>query len=267
MVASPGPTTTLTFGARWDTHEAYGDVFSPSLSLAHDLTAAVRLKSSVTRSFRAPTWTERHYAAPFTRPLPGIDPERSWSYEAGVEVAPDSRITLGITAFRRDTEALIDWAKPDGSSDDVKWVTRNVKEATFTGLELDASGLDLAGASWKVGLSILGLEAAGEGGFFSKRALQPETQRVTLAASRPFGGRFRVAARGLHAKRRSQEAYHQVDVRLAADLPRGSVYVDLVNLTRQDYLGRLGKAGAGRGSLPGVPDRRLRETRPPAQSS
>lgn len=118
----------------------------------------------------------------------------------------------------------------------MKWVTRNVNEADFTGLELDLELEDVGGARLSIGGSLLGLDARGEAGFFSKRALQPESRRLTVAASRRLGQRIVLAVRGLHAKRVDQDAYHQVDLRLSADVPGGAVYVDLLNLTDQDYL-------------------------------
>ena len=236
LVMRAGTTSAFTIGVRGDTHETYGDFLSPSVSAAYDVGSGVRLKASLARSFRAPTWTERHYADPFHQASAQIDPERTWSYEVGLALQPRPGTQVAVTVFRNQTEDLIDWAKPDGSGDEVKWVTRNVNEADFTGLELDLGLDDVGGATLSVGVSLLGLDATGEAGFFSKRALQPETRRVTVAASRRMGQRILLAVRGLHARRLDQDAYHQVDLRLSADVPGGAAYVDVLNLTNQDYL-------------------------------
>ncbi len=173
LVMSAGAASTMTIGVRGDTHERYGEFVSPSVSAAYDLRSGVRLKASVARSFRAPTWTERHYTDPFHQASAQVDPEQTWSYEAGLALEPGPGAQVAVTVFRNQTEALIDWAKPDGSGDEVKWVTRNVNEADFTGLELDLELEDVGGARLSIGGSLLGLDARGEAGFFSNAPSNP----------------------------------------------------------------------------------------------
>lgn len=259
VVLRAGGRGVLTAGVRADDHEAWGGFVSPSLSAAWDLTPAVRLQGSVARSFRAPTWTERYYTDPFHQASADIVPEKAWSWEAGVRTDPAPGLTVRAVAFRRSTEDLIDWAKPDGSGDDVKWRTRNVEEADFTGLELDASGDGPGRLRWQAGASLLGVDVTGETGFFSKRALRPETRRLTLGLSRGVGRAVGVAVHGLWAGRRSERAYHQIDLRVSADLGAllapgtgaGTVYLDVTNLTDQDYLDASGQPVPGLGLVVG----------------
>jgi outer membrane cobalamin receptor len=159
--------------------------------------------------------------------------------------------SVRATGFLRRTEDLIDWAKPDGSGDEVMWVTRNVKRADFRGLELDVSGVGPLDGRWEVGASFLQVESAGESGFFSKRALRPETRRLTLALTQKLDDRVGLTLHGLYAGRRSESPYHQVDVRLWATIAGGSLHLDVLNLTDQDYLDASGQPVPGLGVLIG----------------
>ncbi|HZD04652.1 MAG TPA: TonB-dependent receptor [Longimicrobiales bacterium] len=249
----------VTAGVRADDHEAWGGFVSPSLSAAWDLTPSVRLQGSLARSFRAPTWTDRYYADPFHQASADIVPEEAWSWEAGVRMTLAPGLTVGAAAFRRSTENLIDWARPDGSGDNVKWRTRNVEEADFTGLELDASGMGPERFRWQAGAFLMGVDVTGEKGFFSKRALRPETRRLTLGLSRKVGGAVKVALHGLWAGRRSERAYHRIDLRVSAEVAAflapgtgaGTVYLDVTNLTDQDHLDASGQPVPGLGVVVG----------------
>ncbi|HEX7243090.1 MAG TPA: TonB-dependent receptor [Longimicrobiaceae bacterium] len=79
---------TASAGARADWHSAYGAFFSPSLAGAWWPRSALRLRASLGRAFRAPTWTERFYRSPANLGTPDLDPERAWSAEAGADWTP-----------------------------------------------------------------------------------------------------------------------------------------------------------------------------------
>ena len=131
------------------------------------------------------------------------------------------------------------------------WVTRNIKAAEFRGVELDVSGVGPWEARWDAGVSVLDVDPEGAAGFFSKRALRPETRRLTLGFSRGLGDRAGASLHGLYAGRRSEGPYHQVDMRLWASVASGSLYLDLLNLSNQDYLDASGQPIAGVGVLIG----------------
>ncbi|HSR42558.1 MAG TPA: TonB-dependent receptor [Longimicrobiales bacterium] len=246
-VARVGEAGVVTLGLRADGHEAYGGFVSPSLAASWDAAPGIRLRSSVARSFRPPTWTERYYVDPFHRASADLDAERAWAWEAGVDWIPSAAWSLRLTGFVRRSEDLIDWAKPDGSDEEVVWVTRNVEEADFTGVELDLGGAGPGGLRWSVGASLLDLDATGESGFFSKRALRPETRRVAVTLSRGLGEWVGLTLHGLYGRRIEEDGYHRVDLRIQAGLPVGALYLDLVNLTDQGHLDASGQPVPGFG--------------------
>lgn len=251
VVLPASAASVVTAGLRADGHEEFGGVVSPSLGVAWDLSPMVRLKASAARSFRAPTWTERYYSDPFHQASSMIDPEDAWAGEMGLEFLLAPGWSVRATGFLRRTANLIDWAKPNGSDDEVMWVTRNVTEAEFRGLELDASGVGPGDGRWEMGASFLDVDPTGEAGFFSKRALRPETRRLTLSWTQGLGDRLGLTLHGLYAGRRSEGPYHQMDARFWATLAGGSLHLDLVNLTDQDYLDASGRPVSGLGVLIG----------------
>src|SRR5690606_8164456 len=57
-------TATVAIGLRSDWHSSFGGFIAPSLAGAVWPTEAIRLRASIGRAFRAPTWTERYYIDP-----------------------------------------------------------------------------------------------------------------------------------------------------------------------------------------------------------
>src|SRR5207302_913858 len=66
------------------------NVFSPSIAAAYTLTRTIRLRASAGHGFRLPTYVDLYYADPTTIGYPNLQPESSWSYEAGADWTPTS---------------------------------------------------------------------------------------------------------------------------------------------------------------------------------
>lgn len=105
--------TIVNLGLRTDWHEAYGAFFAPSAAVAIRAADPLRLRASVGRAFRAPTWTERYYVDPANVGNPDLEPEHAWEFEAGADFVPTAGTRLRATAFLRETGSLIDWARPE----------------------------------------------------------------------------------------------------------------------------------------------------------
>ncbi|HEY6815007.1 MAG TPA: TonB-dependent receptor [Croceibacterium sp.] len=91
----------LAAGVRRDEHRDFGGEWSFGADAAWDL-EPVRLTASYGEGFKAPTLFQLH--SDFGNAA--LAPERSQSFDAGASVNIGS-VTLGLTAFRRDTEDLI----------------------------------------------------------------------------------------------------------------------------------------------------------------
>ena len=119
------------------------NVFSPSIAAAYTLTRTTRLRASAGHGFRLPTYVDLYYADPTTIGNPNLQPESSWSYEAGIEWTPTtSRITLNAAAFRLQQEDTIDYAKTILATSALTfaepWQAINIQNLNITGAEATA---------------------------------------------------------------------------------------------------------------------------------
>ncbi|WP_225205827.1 TonB-dependent receptor plug domain-containing protein [Novosphingobium huizhouense] len=101
-------------GVRYDDHNQYGDAWTFGANASVRLPADLRLRASYGEGFRAPTLFELYdptYGNVAYQPL-GLDPlkpERSRSYEAGLEWGSRDRVFAAVTLFRRDTRSLVEF--------------------------------------------------------------------------------------------------------------------------------------------------------------
>ncbi len=234
-------------GLRGDWHEGFGDAWSPSLSASADLTPSLRARAAWGRSFRSPTWTERFYQDPSSIGDPTLAPERSWTAEVGADVALPKSGVVRATAFRRQSDGLIDWVKPAGSAATVPSTVRNVESARYDGLELSLEGLTLAGFAFEGGVSTLTLTAGEAAGLVSRYALKPIVERALVGATRSFlDRRLLLSGRWLRERRRQGEAYQLLGARARVRLPRGELELSGTNLTDESYQDITNNPAAGR---------------------
>jgi outer membrane cobalamin receptor len=119
------------------------NVFSPSVAAAYTLTRTVRLRASAGHGFRLPTYVDLYYSDPTTVGNPNLQPESSWSYEAGAEWTPtSSRLTLNAAAFRLQEKNAIDYAKTILATPALTfaepWQAINIQNLNITGAEATA---------------------------------------------------------------------------------------------------------------------------------
>jgi iron complex outermembrane receptor protein len=242
-------------GLRADWHEAYGLFWSPSASAAWWPVSGVRIRGSLGRSLRTPTWTERFYRDPANIGDPDLDPERAWSSELGADVYPTSGVRLAAAVWERRADGLIDWAKPLSTTTE-PWHTRNVQEARYRGLEGEVGLDDLLGVRWTARANWLRLTSSAEAGFTSKYALRPLTRTLSLSAEREVVRGLDVAGRAERSRRVDEHDYTRLDARLAYRVPVGRIFLDVLNLTDEVYPDITGAPAAGRALMLGIDWRR-----------
>jgi vitamin B12 transporter len=144
-------------GVRLDDHQTFGTEWSPSFSTAYLFKeTGTKLKGGYSEGFRAPTLNELFFPASFGCAAfgnPGLGPERSWEFNAGVEQALfRDRVKLGATYFHREVKDLIATG-PTPDPADPAFCTRaeNVGQARFDGVE------------WLVNLKLLPSVSIGAG--------------------------------------------------------------------------------------------------------
>ncbi|MFW6202363.1 MAG: TonB-dependent receptor plug domain-containing protein, partial [Gemmatimonadota bacterium] len=242
----------LTAGLRADRHSEYEGFVAPSVAGAIWPADRLRLRASYGRAFRAPTWTERYYTDPTNTGDPDLAPERSSTAELGIDVFASPRFRIAVGGFLRRSDALIDWARPADEPDSVVFQAMNIEDATFQGLELEASVDGWLGIDWLGRISAVAFEADEADGFTSRYVLRPLTHEISLEAAAPLPGDARVRLHARRARRDGEARYHSLDVRLTRAWRHVRLFIDGLNLTDASYLDASAVPAAGRAVLVGA---------------
>ena len=105
---------TVAAGARIDDHSRFGSEVTFGANGAFDVVAGWRVRASYGEGFKVPSLYQLF--SDFGNP--GLAPERSKSYELGIEKGDrNARLHFAATAFRRDSRNLIDFASCFSVSD------------------------------------------------------------------------------------------------------------------------------------------------------
>ncbi len=250
MTTPVGPAR-ATGGVRVDRREGFETFVSPSLSLSVPAGDGLRLRGQVGRAFRTPTWTERYYEDPANLGTPDLEGERSWSVEGGFDAFLPAGAVVRVTAFRRQSDDLIDWARP-ADEPDARWRTRNVESATFDGLELGGSIGSLRSVLVSGYATWLDIETSEAEGFASKSTLRPLSRSLGLAVERAFGDRARLRVHARDQTRIEEAGVFLLDARVGVDVAFGEIFVGGTNLTDSEYADLSGLPAEGRGLAIGV---------------
>lgn len=99
----------FSLGAREEIFSDSHGEFSPAASAGFWLRSGLKLKASVGRAFRLPSFTDLEYHDPANFGNPELGPERAWDYEGGLLWSPNSRVTTEVTVFDRRDQDVIDY--------------------------------------------------------------------------------------------------------------------------------------------------------------
>lgn len=116
---------------RVDRDSEFGTELTGNAALEWRFTDAWRGFASTGRGFRAPTFSQL-YSPGFGGLFAGnpeLDPERSWSLEAGLDWTPTERNLLTVSVYQNRIDDLIDFSGAD-------FRAINIKEARIRGVEL-----------------------------------------------------------------------------------------------------------------------------------
>jgi len=125
----------LTAGARYEDNSEFGNEFVPRGSVAYEFTeSGTVLRGAAGKGFKTPTFTE-NFAQGFATGNPDLDPEKSYSWEVGVDQALwKNKLVLGATYFYQKFDDLISYInRPDPEPD-----FENIQAAESQGVELTA---------------------------------------------------------------------------------------------------------------------------------
>lgn len=119
-------------GAREEIFSATHGEFNPSVAAGAWLRPGLKLKGSVSRAFRLPSYTDLYYHDPANLGNANLRPERAWDYEGGVLWNLRGRLKSEVTIFQRRDRDVIDYVLASPSS---PYMAENIQRLNFTGVE------------------------------------------------------------------------------------------------------------------------------------
>jgi iron complex outermembrane receptor protein len=176
---------------RVDAYDEFGSSWSPSLGAGWWPVPRLRLRASVGRAFRVPTFTERFYSDPANLARSEVGPEHAWAGEGGADLFLGGSWALHATFFGRADRDVIDWLRPSAA---VRWQTYNVRDVNTRGIELSVSRSLGRGAFVQAGYTGMALDASAVDQL-SKYVLDFAPHSLTAAASLPLPARLQLAPR------------------------------------------------------------------------
>jgi outer membrane cobalamin receptor len=218
-------------GLRVDYYSNFDTAVSPSLSGSWWVLPRIKLRSSVGRAFRIPTFTELYYHDPNNQGNASLKPERAWSEEIGADVVLANNWMGTITVFSRHESNAIDWIRQSTAE---KWQTSNIRKLHAAGIELGIEHSFNSNAGFSARYSRNSADA-GHIDYISKYVL--DYARDSWSASAYFRMPLALAYRQTmsYKIRADGRSYCLLDNRLERQFQRLVAAVDFSNLLNSQY--------------------------------
>jgi outer membrane cobalamin receptor len=254
-------------GAREEVFSASHGEFSPTASAGVWLRPRLKLKASVSRAFRLPSFTDLEYHDPANFGNPTVGPEKAWEYEGGLLWNPSNRLSTEVTVFERRDQDVIDYVLracsaipidelPPGTScsslaADV-YHAENLQRLNFFGVETSAE-LRLPGDG-RLQFSYTALHGTQQalGTLQTKYAFNYPTNDGVVAWTGRLPGKLIARTRVGVVDRVSRDPYGLWDAALAREFPHLAAHLVLSNLTNTGYQEIPGVAMPGRSVVVGL---------------
>jgi vitamin B12 transporter len=111
LQAAPLGGLAFTLGARLDENSQFGTFFTYRAGASYTWRSGTRVRASLGKAFKEPTFFENFADSPFAQGNPNLDPERALSWELSVEQELwSARVVLGATYFHQEFRDLIQYA-------------------------------------------------------------------------------------------------------------------------------------------------------------
>jgi vitamin B12 transporter len=154
----------ITPGIRYDYNSITGSFVSPSLGITYRLGGDSIVRASAARGFTIPPLSWTSGGALFLDPNPSLEPEKIWSYQAGVESAAARYFWVKATIFRHELENALIIEPFGGGAPSFNDVFINNGEIRRKGVELEAETVPLYNLSLLAGFAYVDLKPANEKG-------------------------------------------------------------------------------------------------------
>jgi vitamin B12 transporter len=153
LQGDPVPRVSLNAGVRLDRSDAFGRFVTYRGGAVFRLPAGLHVRALLGSGFKEPTFYQ-NFATGFVRGNPALKPERSLSWEVGLDQTLDgARVRLGATVFDQRFRDLIDYTGAPPSPSDPNYF--NIAAATARGLELSADAAPVDALELRAGYTLL----------------------------------------------------------------------------------------------------------------
>jgi iron complex outermembrane receptor protein len=229
-------------GVRFDYYSNFGASASPSLSGSWWMMPRIRLRSSVGRAFRIPSFTELYYRDPNHQANAGLKPESSWSAELGTDFIPAKNWLGSFTVFSRSERNVIDWIRSSAAE---KWRTANIRKLHASGFEVSLEHTIRQQVRLAANYSRTSLDP-GRVNYRSKYVLDYARDSWAASTSFPLPLDLKYQQTLSYKKRADGRDYWLLDGRLEHNFRHFSAGVDFTNLLNSQYQEVLGVNMPGR---------------------
>lgn len=237
-------------GVREEIFSASHGEFNPTLAGGVWLRSGLKLKASVSRAFRLPSYTDWEYHDPANFGNPKLGPETAWDYEGGLLWIPSSRWKGELTVFQRRDGDVIDYVTrtcstipsdqlPPGAvcSPTVPDVyhAENLQHLNFTGVE---SSLELRlPHQQRIQVAYTALYGAQEtlAGLQTKYAFNYPSHDAVLAWNGQLPGRLIARTRVGVVDRYHSDPYALWDAAVAREFNHVAAHLVLSNISDTQY--------------------------------
>lgn len=235
LLAGLGTTVTLTAGGRLDDNQQFGSHLTGRAGLVWRAVRGTRLRVSLGTGFKEPSFFE-NFATGFSRGNPALRPERSRSWEIGVErTLAGERFVVQATWFDQRFRDFIQYSSAPIGPDSVNY--RNVGDATARGVEISLHAAPSRGLALDAAYTYLRSRDAGT----QQRLLRRPTHNGSVQLSHTFAGPGGLAITARYTGDRVDQDFAAFPATLVA-LPSHTVI---------DASGEL-RLTSRRGALPGL---------------
>jgi iron complex outermembrane receptor protein len=222
----------FSLGGREEIFSASHGEFNPTAAAGVWLKPTLKLKGSVSRAFRLPSYTDLYYSDPANIGNPNLLPEHAWDYEVGLLWNPTARIKGEATVFERHDRDVIDYVRSSASS---PYMAENIQQLNFTGVELSAEVR--VSQNENVQLAYTGLHGAQQSlnGLQAKYSFNYPTNDGVIAWNGRLPGKFIARTRIGIVDRYASDPYALWDAAVAREFGHAAAHLVLSNVTNTQY--------------------------------
>lgn len=222
----------LSIGGRGEMFSGGTNVFTPNVAGGILLKNSVKLRSSVSRGFRLPTYTDLYYSDPASLGNPNLKPESSWNLDGGIDWNLTPGVSAGATVFRRWDSNVIDYVQ---SAPGARFQATNVQRLHFIGINTFALFQLPRSQQIRLGYTFLHGDQTPLAGTISRYVFNYPSHKAVFEWTGAWREWLVARTRVGVTQRFQHQAYPVWDVDLARNDGAIRPYLQLANLSNTGY--------------------------------